>query len=64
MEANNYRKAREEAGIRAERAAAELDVSITTLYSWEKGLTSPDADKLIEMTKLYGKNADYLLALD
>lgn len=63
METNNYRKAREQAGIRAERAAAELDVSITTLYSWEKGMTSPDADKLVEMSKLYGAKVDYLLAL-
>ena len=64
MADQNFRKAREEAGIRAERAAAELGVSITTLYSWEKGLTSPDADKLVEMTKLYGSKVDYLLALD
>lgn len=63
METNNYRKAREQAGIRAERAAAELGVSITTLYSWEKGLTSPTTDKLIDMSKLYGARVDYLLAL-
>lgn len=59
----NYRKAREEAGIKAERAAVELGVSITTLYGWERGDTSPDADKLVLMTELYGKKADYLLAL-
>ena len=64
MKKQNYRKAREEAGIRAERAAAELDVSITTLFNWERGETSPDADKLVVMSSLYGKKVDYLLALD
>ena len=60
----NYRKARESAGIKAERAAAELGVSITTLFSWERGDTSPSANKLIDMAKLYGRKVDYLLALD
>ena len=63
MAQQNYRKAREEAGIRAERAAAELGVSITTLYAWERSETSPDADKLVVMADLYGKKVDYLLAL-
>jgi len=60
----NYRKAREQAGIKAERAAAELGVSITTLFNWERGDTSPDADKLVDMSHLYGKSVTYLLALD
>ncbi len=64
MTQQNYRKAREEAGIRAERAAAELGVSITTLYAWERGETSPDADRLVLMASLYGRKVDYLLALD
>ncbi len=63
MQNQNFRKAREEAGVRAERAAAELGVSITTLYGWERGATSPDADKLVMMAKLYDKPTDYLLAL-
>lgn len=63
MQEQNYRKAREKAGIKAERAATELGVSITTLYGWERGETSPDADKLVLMTKLYDQSADYLLAL-
>lgn len=60
---NNYRKARTEAGIKAEQAASSLGVSITTLFNWERGDTSPDADKLIEMAKLYGAKTDYLLML-
>ena len=64
MKVQNYRKAREDAGVRPERAAAELGVSITTLFSWERGETSPNADKLVSMANLYGKKVDYLLALD
>ena len=64
MENQNYRKAREEAGIKAERAAVELGVSITTLFSWERGDTSPSASKLIDMANLYNKKIDYLLALE
>jgi transcriptional regulator with XRE-family HTH domain len=60
----NYRKAREEAGIKAERAAVDLGVSISTLFNWERGETSPDADKLVKMANLYGKRVDYLLALE
>lgn len=60
----NYRKAREEAGVKAEQAAVALGVSITTLYAWERGETSPDADKLVEMIRLYGVSANYLLAIE
>ena len=60
----NYRKAREDAGIKAERAALELGVSITTLFNWERGDTSPTADKLIDMANLYDKKVDFLLALE
>ena len=61
MENQNYRKARIEAGIKAEKAAVELGISLTTLYNWEKGATSPGADDLIAMANLYGVKVDYLL---
>ena len=63
MENQNYRKARVEAGIKAEKAAVELGISVATLFNWERGDTSPDADKLVLMSKLYDKPVDYLLAL-
>lgn len=61
MENQNYRKARESAGIKAERAAAELGVSITTLFNWERGDTSPNAKNIRDMAELYGVSADYLI---
>lgn len=64
MYEQNYRKAREKAGIKAERAAAELGVSITTLFNWERGDTNPDADKVKAMAELYSVSSDHLLAMD
>ena len=64
MNEQNYRKARERAGIKAEQAAVELGVSISTLFSWERGDTSPNADTLKDMAHLYGMKIDYLLALE
>lgn len=64
MEQQNYRKARVDAGIRAEQAAASLGVSVSTLFNWERGDTNPDANKIKEMSELYRVPSDYLLALD
>ena len=61
MKEQNYRKAREEAGIRPERAAAELGVSITTLFNWERGETKPNAQNIYDMANLYHTSANYLL---
>ena len=63
MNKQNYRKAREEAGIRAEKAAAELGVSITTLFNWERGDTTPNALNLRDMARLYGVSTDRLIGL-
>jgi DNA-binding transcriptional regulator YiaG len=59
----NYREARKKAGLKPEKAATELEVSLTTLLNWERGNTAPDADKLVLMARAYGVSADYLLAL-
>lgn len=59
-----YRKARQDAEIRAEKAAAELGVSITTLLNWERGDTKPNADNLRDMARLYKVSSDYLIGLD
>ncbi len=63
MDNQNYRKARERAGIKAEKAASELNVSITTLFNWERGDTKPNADNLRDMARLYRVTIDYLLCM-
>lgn len=58
-----YRDARKVAGVKPEIAAASLGVSITTLYSWERGDTAPSAGSIVAMAKLYRTSTDYLLGL-
>ena len=60
----NYRKARKEAGIRPEKAASELGVSIATLFSWERGQYLPRANDIKRMAVIYDVSADYLLGDD
>lgn len=60
---NNYQKLRERAGLRRESVAANLGVTVKTIYNWEDGSTSPDADKLRSMALLYKCSSDELLAL-
>ena len=59
----NYRKARERKGYTIQEAATKIGVSITTLGSWENGKTSPTAQRLIDLCKLYGCTADELLGI-
>lgn len=59
----NYRKASERKGYTAQEAATRLGVSITTLGSWENGKTSPTAQRLIQLCKLYECTADELLGI-
>ena len=58
-----YRDARKSAGIRPERAAVELGVSITTLLNWERGITKPNANNIRDMARLYDVTSDYLLGI-
>lgn len=64
MKEQNYRKAREAAGIKAERAAVELGVSISTLFNWERGETAPNANNIRDMAHLYNATANYLIGMD
>lgn len=59
----NYKQARQEAGMKPEQAAARLQISLGTLFSWERGDTSPTGPQIIELAKLYGRSADFLLGL-
>lgn len=63
MGEKKYRQARNDAGIKPERAAVQLGVSLHTLYNWERGDTKPDANNIRDMARLYGVSADYLLGI-
>lgn len=64
MKEQNYREAREKAGIKAEQAAVELGVSISTLFNWERGDTAPNANNIRDMSLLYGASANYLIGME
>lgn len=63
MQEQNYRKARKDAGVKIEQAAAHLEVSISTLLNWETGKTKPNAQNIKAMAELYNVSADYLIGL-
>jgi transcriptional regulator with XRE-family HTH domain len=60
---NRCRDRRKQAGVKPERAAAELGVSITTLLKWERGDTKPNSDNVRDMARLYDVSSDALLGL-
>lgn len=64
MEQQNYREARKKAGIKAEQAAVELGVSMSTLLNWERGDTAPNANNIRDMARLYGSTANYLIGME
>ena len=56
-----FRECRKAAGMRPESAASALGVSVSTLYHWETGQTSPRVAKLLSMADVYGCSTDDLL---
>ena len=59
----NFRNARYLKKMTAEKASAELGVSLSTLMNWEVGKTCPDSNKVIDMAILYQVSADELLGI-
>ena len=60
---NNYREARIKKGLSAEEAAVKLNLSVSTLYSYEQGRTCPIAETIKDMCRIYSARSDYLIAL-
>lgn len=56
-----YKRIRREVGMTAQEVATEIGVSISTLFSWESGKTSPDSTYVIQLANLYGCTADELI---
>ncbi len=57
----NIRKARKEKGISQEELAIKLNVVRQTVSKWEKGLSVPDADVLIQIADLLEVSVNELL---
>lgn len=48
-------------GVLQADLAAQLDVRVGTLSSWERGHTTPDANQLRELCRILSVSADVLL---
>lgn len=61
MIGENIRRARKAKGLSQEELAAELDVVRQTVSKWENGLSVPDADVLVKLSRLLGVTVEKLL---
>lgn len=52
--ANKLREARNAKGLTAAEVGSQVGKSAKAIYSWESGQGQPDADMLIELSRLYG----------
>lgn len=57
----HYKKIRKNTGMTAQEVATKIGVSISTIFSWESGKTSPDSTHVIQLANLYGCTADELI---
>lgn len=57
----HYKIIRKRAGMTAQEVATKIGVSISTVFSWESGKTSPDSTNVIQLARLYGCTADDLI---
>ena len=52
---------RKEKGWSQEDFAEKLDVSRQAISRWENGTALPDAQNILQISKLFGVSADYIL---
>ena len=60
----NFRKFRKRAGLTQTELAKKIDVTQSSVGSWERGEAYPRVSKLKELAALYGCTVDELLQED
>lgn len=60
----NLQRLREEAGLSQKELAEKLHVVRQTVSKWEKGLSVPDADMLLQIAEVFGVTPNELLDVD
>ena len=55
---------RKKAGLSQEALAAQLGISRQAVSRWETGEATPDTDKVVQLSRLFGVTTDYLLLDD
>lgn len=61
MLSENLKASRIKCNLTQEQAAEELHIVRQTISRWEKGLSLPDAEQLLAISKLYGVSMNELL---
>ncbi|MCG2128322.1 helix-turn-helix domain-containing protein [Staphylococcus epidermidis] len=58
---NNLRRLRNYKGLTQEELALELQVTLQTIYKWEKGKSVPDMENMKNIANFYNVNIDDLI---
>lgn len=58
---NNLRRLRNYKGLTQEELALELQVTLQTIYKWEKGKSVPDMENMKNIANFYNVSIDYLI---
>lgn len=61
--AERIKEIRKEYGLSQEAFGNRLSVSQDTVSLWERGISAPSVETVIEICKLFHVSADYLLGL-
>lgn len=64
MLSENLKTRRKESGLTQAQAAEKLNVVRQTVSKWESGLSVPDANQLVAVSRLYGTDVKKLLDLE
>ena len=55
------RTLRKSKGMSQEELAGQVNISRQAVSRWENGTALPDADNIVQLSKLFGVTTDYLL---
>ena len=58
------RRLRKERNLTQEELAEQLNITYQAVSRWENGTALPDANNILQLSKLFGVSADYLLNED
>lgn len=61
--ANKLEEQRKKHNMTQVALAAKMKVSQVSISNWEKGKKEPNYDRLIELSRIFGKTTDYMLGI-
>lgn len=58
------KSARINAGLTRKDVAERLKISVSAISYWERGITIPTLENMVELKKMYNKSIDWLIGLE